>query len=125
MTAKRTTLDSKKQIVVAVVEIDPESRVIDVAHIPEEDLQKVIGECQNALNWLADELQREDQDGLCQFMLYLAIASADASAKHLRFRVLDRRTVRAQGKEIGETTYTLRGKRYRLIMEVFRDKGNT
>ena len=29
----------------------------DVAHIPEEDLQKVIGECQNALNWLAEKEQ--------------------------------------------------------------------
>ncbi len=29
----------------------------DVAHIPEEDIQKVIGECQNALNWLAEKEQ--------------------------------------------------------------------
>lgn len=29
----------------------------DVAHIPEEDIQKVIGECQTALNWLAEKEQ--------------------------------------------------------------------
>ena len=32
----------------------------DVAHIPEADLEKVIGECQNALNWLAEKEQLQE-----------------------------------------------------------------
>ena len=32
----------------------------DVAHIPEEDIQKVIGECQSALNWLVEKEQLQE-----------------------------------------------------------------
>lgn len=67
-----------------------------------------------ALEWLASEFFKDDEENPLPFIIFSAIAGSKNSKRYIGFRKVSHKTWHEKGKEVNEGIYSMCGKKYKL-----------